>query len=98
MDERKLWNRKELLSEISLKNEEGRQNKKAKREVTQLLDEKELPDEQQLRKEQKRLNKKELQDEKGPLNRELFKGRRSLEPVGSRTDTVARGNVGVLVG
>ena len=32
------------------------------------------------------------------LNRELFKGRRSLEPVGSRTDTVARGNVGVLVG
>jgi hypothetical protein len=98
MDERKLWNRKELLSEISLKNEEGRQKKKAKREVTQLLDEKELPDEQQLRKEQKRLNKKELQDEKGPLNRELFKGRRSLEPVGSRTDTVARGNVGVLVG
>ena len=56
--------------------------------------EKELPDEQQLRKEQKRLNKKELQDEKGPLNRELFKGRRSLEPVGSRTDTVARGKRG----
>jgi len=32
------------------------------------------------------------------LNRELFKGRRSLEPVGSRTDTVERGNVGNLVG
>ena len=32
------------------------------------------------------------------MNRVLFKGRRSLEPVGSRTDTVARGNVGVLVG
>jgi predicted NAD-dependent protein-ADP-ribosyltransferase YbiA (DUF1768 family) len=28
------------------------------------------------------------------LNRELFKGRRSLEPVGSRTDTVARGKRG----
>ena len=49
---------------------EGRQNKKAKREVTQLLDEKELPDEQQLRKEQKRLNEKELPDEKGPRNEE----------------------------
>ena len=34
----------------------------------------------------------------GPVNRELFKGRRSLEPVGSRTDTVERGNVGNLVG
>ena len=32
------------------------------------------------------------------LNRELFKGRRSLEPEGSRTDTVERGNVGNLVG
>ena len=32
------------------------------------------------------------------MNRELFKGRRSLEPVGSRTDTVERGNVGDLVG
>jgi hypothetical protein len=35
---------------------------------------------------------------KDSLNRELFKGRRSLEPVGSRTDTVERGNVGNLVG
>ena len=39
-----------------------------------------------------------LSDRAHNLNRELFKGRRSLEPVGSRTDTVARGNVGVLVG
>ena len=46
-----------------------KQNKEAKREVTQLLDEKELPDEQQLRKEQKRLNGKEPPDEKG-LRRE----------------------------
>jgi hypothetical protein len=52
-----------------LKSEEGRQNKKTKREVAQLLDEKELPDEQQLRKEQKRLNEKEPPDEKG-LRRE----------------------------
>jgi hypothetical protein len=51
-DERRPWNRKVRLSENSLKSEEGRQNKKTKREVAQLLDEKELPDEQQLRKEQ----------------------------------------------
>ena len=53
-----LWDKKERLNENTLKNEEERQSKKARREVTQLLDEKELPDKKQLMKEQKRLNEK----------------------------------------
>ena len=43
----------------------GLRNKKARREVTQLLDEKELLDEQQLMKEQKRLNEKNYQTKRG---------------------------------
>ena len=42
MDEKKLWDKKERLNENTLRNAEERQSKKARREVTQLLDEKEL--------------------------------------------------------
>ena len=51
MDEKKLWDKEERLNDNTLRNAEERQSKKARREVTQLLDEKELPDEKQLMKE-----------------------------------------------